>query len=964
MAQLAIAAGSAAIGFAIGGPTGAQIGWAIGSSIGGSLTTQRIQGPMSSDLKAPKVQYGAQWPRIYGRQRVAGMLLWASDKRAIANVTEEGGKGGPTVESTTYTYEIDILYGLAIESEVFAITRVWRAGDLIYSALRDAGGTSHLASATTDAWAEITLFDGNASQDPWSVYEAAVGVDDALAYRHRATVGIEALNLGGSDQLPLLEFEVVTAGTGTIPVVYHDEFTASIASYTLDSGDASNFQQIDTPYGGGLYGFGRASGTVDRITRSFSALTDVRRVEFWFYVGSPSTDDAMTFALLGSGVQRCGINPRREASFDSLQRAHFSYGGATYALGSGALAIGDWHHAELTIDVDGSEVNVVITDANGTTVISQLLTTTATPMAIDSLTVSIDASGVATADTTYADLYVYQSEGIEPETVDLADIVQAECELAGLDPALLDVTDLVGTEVRGIGGTGTARQLIEALMAGYYFDWFCADKLRAVLRGGSPVATVAFDDLSAGIDAAEETAFDPQRANDGEVPARVALTAVNLNADYEDGTQMGDRLVSVGGGTQQARLPLVLLPEEIKGRALAMALDARNASITAQISLSELYAKVGCTDAIIVPDIGGTTYRMRVLRETYADGVKALELCLDDPTALITAGIASDERTPAITVPLPIETRLWLFSIPILRDADDTPGFMAAFAPSVPGSWPGAALFRSVDNITFSSVVTATDRAIAGTGTELSDWAGGHRFDEANSITVTVNGALSSSTRAAMYADRTINVMAVGAHGRWEIIRFRTATLVSVGVYKLTGLLRGHLGTEWAMGLHEAGDTVVLLRTTGLRRFEHGSADIGLARYYKAPTLGRPVTSATAEAFTDDGAALKPRAPIDPRASRDSGDITITWRRRTRLQTRYLGPLAASVPLGEAAEAYSIDVMDGGDVVRTLTSTTAAVIYTSAEQTADGFTPGDPVGVRIYQISATVGRGYALEATV
>ena len=53
-----------------------------------------------------------------------------------------------------------------------------------------------------------------------------------------------------------------------------------------------------------------------------------------------------------------------------------------------------------------------------------------------------------------------------------------------------------------------------------------------------------------------------------------------------------------------------------------------------------------------------------------------------------------------------------------------------------------------------------------------------------------------------------------------------------------------------------------------------------------------------------------------------------------------------------------------GDVVRTVATTTATVTYSAADQTSDGITPGDPVDVRIYQISATVGRGYPLEDTL
>jgi hypothetical protein len=54
-----------------------------------------------------------------------------------------------------------------------------------------------------------------------------------------------------------------------------------------------------------------------------------------------------------------------------------------------------------------------------------------------------------------------------------------------------------------------------------------------------------------------------------------------------------------------------------------------------------------------------------------------------------------------------------------------------------------------------------------------------------------------------------------------------------------------------------------------------------------------------------------------------------------------------------------------GTIPRTVTGITSQTTpYTAAEQTADGFTPGDPVSVNIYQISSTVGRGYAGAKTI
>jgi hypothetical protein len=103
---------------------------------------------------------------------------------------------------------------------------------------------------------------------------------------------------------------------------------------------------------------------------------------------------------------------------------------------------------------------------------------------------------------------------------------------------------------------------------------------------------------------------------------------------------------------------------------------------------------------------------------------------------------------------------------------------------------------------------------------------------------------------------------------------------------------------------------------------------------------------------------------IQAKTTQSPGGITLTWQRRTRLDVRTTGALGISVPLGEDSESYEVDIYADGTyaaVLRTISATSATCAYSAAEQTADGLTPGDTVYARVYQRSAIVGRGYALE---
>ena len=76
---------------------------------------------------------------------------------------------------------------------------------------------------------------------------------------------------------------------------------------------------------------------------------------------------------------------------------------------------------------------------------------------------------------------------------------------------------------------------------------------------------------------------------------------------------------------------------------------------------------------------------------------------------------------------------------------------------------------------------------------------------------------------------------------------------------------------------------------------------------------------------------------------------------------------AVDAPLAEEMEAYEVEILNGATIKRTLTTTTTSAIYTAAQQTADWgglFAPGDTLDIRIYQLSALIGRGAAKTITL
>jgi len=103
-------------------------------------------------------------------------------------------------------------------------------------------------------------------------------------------------------------------------------------------------------------------------------------------------------------------------------------------------------------------------------------------------------------------------------------------------------------------------------------------------------------------------------------------------------------------------------------------------------------------------------------------------------------------------------------------------------------------------------------------------------------------------------------------------------------------------------------------------------------------------------------------SPVHVRAVRSGGDVAIAWMRRTRLGgDSWETP---EVPLGEDSESYEVDILDGGSVMRTLTVSVPDVVYTAAAQAADFGSPQPAYDIRVYQLSASYGRGTPRAATV
>ncbi|HEU0095526.1 MAG TPA: hypothetical protein VFQ52_03670, partial [Rhizomicrobium sp.] len=119
--------------------TGAQIGGAIGALAGSEIDAALMpggsvtrSGPRLSDINIQASTEGTAIPRLFGRMRLAGQLIWASRFREAVGTTSSGGKGGGSVRvtETDYSYSISFAVGLC-EGVATRLGRVWANGTLL-----------------------------------------------------------------------------------------------------------------------------------------------------------------------------------------------------------------------------------------------------------------------------------------------------------------------------------------------------------------------------------------------------------------------------------------------------------------------------------------------------------------------------------------------------------------------------------------------------------------------------------------------------------------------------------------------------------------------------------------------------------------------------------------------------------------------------------------------------------------
>lgn len=562
---------------------------------------------------------------------------------------------------------------------------------------------------------------------------------------------------------------------------------------------------------------------------------------------------------------------------------------------------------------------------------------------------------------------------LQATSAKLRDIVTYECSLVGLDAGDLDLAELTNSDVKGyrLAGVMSPRAALEPLQAAWPFDVFQKGyKIGFKSRGSASVVTIPEADLGT-VAGGEDSAvlLTVTLEMETQIARTVTIKYLDPTRDYEIDEQTSPERPGVSSvSPRELELPISM----ISGEAMQAADVLNMKEWTERVSLGPFtlpptYLNLVPSDVVTI-NHRNRSWQARITRIEYLpDGRLTCSAVQTASSSYSSTAAGSDPFVLGQSlVPLYGSSRVVLLDIPRILSAQDLPG-VSAVMYGFTTAWPGGILVRSDDQgQTWQIAQGFNTKARVFTATEAASAAASYSIDHATALTLTpVHDAadLYSITEEQLYAHK--NIAAYGVDGRWEIVAFKTATDNS-GTYTVKDFLRGMYGTEWATGLHAAGDMVVMLDESSAAFIGLPTTSINSTRLYRAITQGASINSAADISDVYEGNNLKPLSPVDLNGGRDSltGDWTLTAERRTRWPIELFS--GNVVPLGETTESWVWQIWDSGyaTLVRVLTSTTGTVEYTGAQQATDFGCNQQTLYLKIQMLSSVVGVGNVLQESI
>lgn len=856
------------IGTIVGGVVGAffgmpQLGMVIGGMIGGAIDPEVIKAPGIGDAQRQTTQAGVPRPVVFGHPAPFMGNIIDGEHKARKIIVEEGGKGGPVVESERFILTSAIRI---CEGPIAGVVRIWRNGEVVadfradddfpeYPDSTSAERSKYIGEirAKTMAFMEHTrIYLGDEDQLPDPALEAIHGVGNTPYYRGTCYMVLEDDDVTDTrGACAQYEFEVVSVGAET-QITHVVPTMAPSPSFGLSGGLTAEFlviEQGDT--------FASYPGLVVAPVMKITGARDpadtggapirvrARTTEngaFIFdsgWMGDSSFQAELVDTLVANGREDLVLQIAEITSksaildfaiaptslFIECIRAGVA-GGSTSSTVIGTVSLPDQASLPASMTTIGPELPHVIVGGDGEFYV---------PDFVDPVDLSTITAG----------------------SVTLSRVVSSIADRCGVPAAYIDTTAL--TDI--IPGFLVAQQFtgadcIRPTQQMYFYDMPEFDgQIVAVKRGGAAVATLSDDDML------EDGADDEDiRAQAIEFPLKVSVMTRDPAADYNPMPQTSARYSSqvqaLGETVIQSPIPFgadeAAQRADIIHRVLWAQAEGRS-----KFQLPEEWTR-------LVPSNCFERNGKRWLIESveYADGAVRVKSVYDRATNYVSNATGIAAPLPVLpTSPLRGPTLLAVMNLPPLREQDNVAGARLAVTGTFSG-WGGCTVQMSVDGgATYRTVATISRRSVMGRIT-------GDIGPTSEPIPVSLDdGELSDSTTDRL--DLGANAFAlVPASGQSEIGQFTTATEGAPDQYAITGTRRGVKGTNATM--HASGEQFVMLEHSVFLPID--SSLYGTVLYFRAVTNGTPPENNAAIPFLFEA----PTVSISDYLITEAGDYLTT----------------------------------------------------------------------------------------
>lgn len=403
------------------------------------------------------------------------------------------------------------------------------------------------------------------------------------------------------------------------------------------------------------------------------------------------------------------------------------------------------------------------------------------------------------------------------------------------------------------------------------------------------------------------------------LPKSLALAYYDPDRDYQLGQMRASAAASLGA-EESVELPVVLEAERAKGLAESHIARrwAERDRLTLRLSPESLAVEPG---SLISAD--GAIWRVE--QATIEGLAVKVELSrVADRVAAIAADPGRGLPAPDVVA---APTVLVVLDLPDLGTGrHDVPVLHVAACQPAAGWRPVAVEVTSGGEV--RTVASAAGEAVIGTvltvpgETVEVELADADHWLESRDDAALANGA---------------NLAAIGS----EIVQFASAVAIGPKRFRLSGLLRGRIGTDYSMDAHSAGELFVLLKPGTLQEIAFPPSAIGSTASIKARGLADDDATAVERVITGEG--MRPPSPVDLQADVQAGALSLAWTRRSR--SGWFWPAESELPLGESSERYRISVEGAAG---TLTLQSAEPQITISAEALAGMT-GD-VTVNVVQL--------------